>query len=202
MKKLTAMFTKSKYLFTIIFLYSLKWCNGGHKTTINYLKPCIHPDPPFAKNAQDIVIYNIMTRKDGEKMFVDGNLTIVKNIPLQVKFYSGLLKNGQVHTYHLNFKNMSCKNVITKLVYTSFNVNYDPENCTVFKGFYEFRNLDVNKIEHGASFMPARVMGLKKMYLGLYTSAGTYLCLDIVMQFDIITSRNRNHKTVSIIKID
>lgn len=76
------MFTKLKYILPIIFQ---DLSHGAHKTIMINLAPCIHLDLPFAKYAQNVVIFNIITRKEGKRMFVDSNKNKIYTAPGKIQ---------------------------------------------------------------------------------------------------------------------
>lgn len=112
-----------------------------------------------------------------------GQINITENLNIFVKFRSQIIENGMAKDL-LKLEKVSCKQVITKIMYTASRINYDADTCKVQKGNYTFDGLDVNALDQANRFAP-RLVGLNQWTIGFYGNKGSYLCITMVVEMKV-----------------
>lgn len=161
------------FVFVLLFLGS-----KAYNSTLLSFKPCVTPEPPMAADVPDHYIGTIDTFKSGRRLLLRGNITIVQNIKLYSRIKSGIEKKTKVR-FTIKFEGISCNNMVTRMIFNSVKVKYDPTTCTLLRGNYIFDNFDPVAVGRVINFVPARELGVNVWYFGMYTKLGTYLCFDI-----------------------
>lgn len=168
-------------LFTTILVCAKNALCLTHKTELKSLTLCDNPDPPYS--TPNPVNNTIEIYKKHRKMFLKGHINVTENIDNYVKFTSQTYEDGKMKVL-LKLDKVSCKHVLTKIIYAAANINYDMDTCKVLKGSYTFDSLDVNKLDQGNRFAP-RLVGNNQWLVAFYGNSGTYLCLTLVVEMKV-----------------
>lgn len=151
------------------------------KTTLKSVGLCEKPEPPYC--VPNPINISLETYRKNRKTLLRGNITISENVNLFVKFSSQVTENGKTKDL-LRLEKVSCKQVITKIIYTATHLNYDADTCKVFKGNYTFDSFDVNALDQGNRFAP-RLVGLNTWRVGFYDNKGSYVCAILVVEMKL-----------------
>lgn len=158
-------------------------CNCiSHHTELRSFTPCANPNPPVDKKNNNIMNAEYDIYKKNGKQLVRGNVTVKEDVIAFMTFKSGVEKRGKVTRYNLDYKKITCKSLLFKILYSAIKIKYDPNTCKLLKGHYFFNDLDVNKLDQSANFVPMREMGIHLWYIGLFNSRGTLICVDLKVE--------------------
>lgn len=162
---------KAVLYFVILFVSSksLQVLN----TKLISIKECKKPRPPIMDNLLQKGYFKIESYKANDKILIKGNVTLFQDttILLQMGF-----KN-------LNFKGLTCKHVMVKVLFQLTKLKYNTNTCIISRGSYYFDGLDSEVVDKRASFMPARRPGVVNGVIAIYGKEGTYACYD--MRFNV-----------------
>lgn len=157
-------------IFLLYFLSSIVFC-------VKYKGDefCLNPDPPYEEKKKVEVSLAMINGSDN--FYYNANITVKENLSGYVwRYKKGYEKDGKV-IYENDFKGLSCKSFIFKLIYGMSTIKYDHKTCDIYKGNYSFHKLDVTKIDRAAVFLPTRQLGTNVYFLSYYKPQGTCFCL-------------------------
>lgn len=173
------------YVQLILFATTLMCAKNAlclsQKTELTSIILCDNPEPPF--RVPNPLNASIETYKKHRKTLIKGTINITENLDNFVKFTSQTYENGKLKVL-LKLDKVSCKHVLTKIIYAAAHVNYDMDTCKVLKGSYSFDNIDVNKLDQANRFAP-RLVGSNEWHVVFYGNRGTYLCLSLVVEMKV-----------------
>ncbi|KAJ8713162.1 hypothetical protein PYW08_008466 [Mythimna loreyi] len=167
---------------TMNIKYDRKECRyfkGAFKTSITSAEDCATRDRPFLKTRP--MLFHPYIQNVHGKNTLSGNLTVFKDVKdVRIKVNSYAYRNDKWQHYH-SFNNLDCHGAMLHFTFGALKVKYDKKRCMFFKGFYSFRNIDVNQLQH--MWVSAMPYGRVLWRVESYTSGGLFVC----KEFDTIT---------------
>ena len=156
------------FLFSIVLGVKYKMIYKGDEF-------CPDPDPPYEETRKVDVKLSVVNNSDN--FYYNADIRVKENLSGYVwRYKKGIEKDGKI-TYESDFKGLSCKSFIFKLIYGMSNIKYDHKTCDIFKGNYSFHKLEVTKIDRAQVFLPTRELGTNVYVLTYYKPTGTCFCL-------------------------
>lgn len=147
-----------------------------YKIALRSIESCKNPDPPYEKDP--MVTLNVEPYNKSGLLYFRGNFTIRENLRgYYWKIKTGIEKTGNVIKYINNFKKLTCKSMIPRVILAAANVRYDDQKCEYYKGTYFFNKMDLNKLDPGAYYFPIKEIGESLVYFGFYSTNGSSFCL-------------------------
>lgn len=168
-------------LFTTVLMCAKNALCISHKTELKSITVCDNPDPPY--RTPNPVDFSIETYKKYRKTLIKGTVNVTQNLDNFIKYTSQTFEDGKVKVL-LKLDKVSCKHVLTKIIYAAAHLNYDMDTCKVLKGNYSFDTIDVNKLDQANRFAP-RLVGDNEWRVVFYGSKGAYLCLSLVVEMKV-----------------
>ncbi|KAH9630154.1 hypothetical protein HF086_004860 [Spodoptera exigua] len=115
---------------------------------------CADPDPPYEE--QKKLDVNLDLVNNDEKLYYNANITVKQKLSGYVwRFKIGFEKAGKVF-YENDFKGLSCKSFIFKIITGISTIKYDPVTCDIFKGSYSINKLEVSALDKAVNLLPTR----------------------------------------------
>lgn len=106
---------------------------NAHKMTLLSFNPCLNPEPAMAENVTDKCLETMIAFKEGQRFLIKGNITFFQDIRLFLRFKTGLeTKSGL--KFITKFERITCKNIVSRLIFISMNIKFDPNTCKILKG--------------------------------------------------------------------
>lgn len=170
------MFPNWKCLIAIVMLILCPELDSIMKyaTTFRRIEPCPNPIPPYEKPPKVFISLTAYNRTG--IFYFKGNLTIKENLKGYFwKIKTGVDRPGGEIRYTNDFKRMTCKSVIPKVMLDATGVQYNEKTCEVYKGNYSFEKIDLHKLD-SAYYFPMKELGETVVYFSLYSSRGTSIC--------------------------
>lgn len=169
------MTVKCIILIILFALLTLPVFSNMYKVTLRSIELCTKVDPPYIE--QNPMELNVVGYNKSGTFYFRGNLTIRRN--MQGFFYrikTGVEKAGGEIKYTNQYKKLTCKSVIPKLLLISAGVRYNEKTCEIYKGNYSFNKIDVHKLQPGAYYFPLKEIGESLVYFSVYNNRGTCIC--------------------------
>lgn len=161
-----------------------QYCHGTkYKATLLSILPCTQPDPPYAKKM--FIEANITLYSKNNNVLLRSNITVKEDLLGCVVRFKANQNKKEVGSSSIDYKGLTCKNMFTKLIYSNFKVKYDPVTCKIFKGNYANNNIDINKIDRAANFIPVREMGVNVWTLNIYRNSECFLCYEVKIRLQL-----------------
>lgn len=155
-------------LFSIVFCVKYKMVYKGHEY-------CVNPDPPYEKNKK--VDVSIALINDTERAYYNANLTVRENLRGYAwRLKHGFERAGKVY-FENDFKGLTCKSFIFKIISELSTIKFNPDTCTIFKGNYTISKLEIASLDRAVNYLPTRRFGISVYYLSYYKPKGTCVCI-------------------------
>lgn len=138
---------------------------------------CENPDPPYEERKK--VDVNLTVVNDSDNAYFQGNFSVKENLSgYYWRFKNGYEKSGNI-VYENDFKGLSCRTFIPRLICGMTKINLDPKTCEIRKGNYSFTKLELNKLDRATNYYPMRRLGTNIFYLSYYKASGTCFCIQV-----------------------
>ena len=159
----------------VLHLQSILLC-VKYKMIYKGLVYCPHPDPPYDEHRK--VNVNIVAVNNSDAFYYNANFSVNEDLSgYSWRFKNGYEKSGKI-IYENDFKGLSCKSFLPKLIYGVSAIKYDRKTCDIFKGNYSFHKLEVTKLDRAANLLPTRHIGINVFFLSYYSPKATCFCME------------------------
>ena len=168
-----------RFIFSLIVILQLQAIVISQEYKLIYKgnEFCKDPDPPYEEVKK--IDVNVAVVNNSDNFYFKANFTVKETLSgYSWRFKKGFEKAGNV-IFENDFKGLSCRTFIPRLIYGIAKINFDPKTCEMHKGNYSINKLEVRKLDRATTFNPTRRLGMNVFYLSYYKPQATCFCIKV-----------------------